>query len=102
MKTIHVHEFGDPEVMVLEEAADPTPAAGQILVDVKAAGVNPVDTTFRSGRASALQKPGPALDARHRRCGRRDSRRRGRERLLPRRQGYSARPQAARMPKRRS
>ena len=49
MKAIHVHEFGDPEVMVLEDAADPTPGAGQILVDVKAAGVNPVDTTFRSG-----------------------------------------------------
>ena len=49
MKAIQVHEFGDPEVMVLEDAADPTPGAGQILVDVKAAGVNPVDTTFRSG-----------------------------------------------------
>ena len=49
MKAIHVHEFGAPEVMVLEDAADPTPGAGQILVDVKAAGVNPVDTTFRSG-----------------------------------------------------
>ncbi len=49
MKVIHVHEFGDPEVMVLEDAADPTPGPGQILVDVKAAGVNPVDTTFRSG-----------------------------------------------------
>ena len=49
MKAIHVHEFGDPEVMVLEDAAHPTPGAGQILVDVKAAGVNPVDTTFRSG-----------------------------------------------------
>lgn len=49
MKAIHVHEFGGPEVMVLEDAADPTPGAGQILLDVKAAGVNPVDTTFRSG-----------------------------------------------------
>ena len=29
MKTIHVHEFGDPEVMVLEEAADPTPSRGK-------------------------------------------------------------------------
>ena len=49
MKAIHVHEFGGPEAMVLEDAVDPTPGVGQILVDVKAAGVNPVDTTFRSG-----------------------------------------------------
>ncbi len=49
MKAIHVHEFGDPAVMVLEDAQDPTPGAGQILVRVRAAGVNPVDTTFRSG-----------------------------------------------------
>ena len=67
MKTIHVHEFGDPEVMVLEEAADPAPAAGQILVDVKAAGVNPVDTTFRSGAhplSKSLALPWtPGIDA---------------------------------------
>ncbi len=49
MKAICVHEFGGPGVMVLEEAEERTPAAGEILVRVRAAGVNPVDTTFRSG-----------------------------------------------------
>ena len=49
MRSIRVHEFGGPEVMQLEEAADPRPAAGQILVRIRAAGVNPVDAYIRSG-----------------------------------------------------
>lgn len=49
MKAISVREFGPPEVMRLEEVADPTPAAGQVVVKVAAIGVNPVDTYIRSG-----------------------------------------------------
>ncbi|MBI4962282.1 MAG: NADPH:quinone reductase [Desulfomonile tiedjei] len=49
MKAIRVHEFGDPEVMRLEEIPDLTPGRGQVVVSVKAAGVNPVDTYIRSG-----------------------------------------------------
>jgi NADPH2:quinone reductase len=49
MKAIRVREFGPPEVMKLEEVADLAPGAGQVLVRVKAAGVNPVDTYIRSG-----------------------------------------------------
>lgn len=49
MKTIRVHEFGDPEVMKLEEAPAPQAGAGQVVVRVKAAGVNPVDSYIRSG-----------------------------------------------------
>ncbi len=50
MKAIRVHEFGDPEVMKLKEAAEPEPGDGQLVVRVYAAGVNPVDTYIRSGR----------------------------------------------------
>ncbi len=49
MKAIAVHEFGAPEVMNLEETAKPAPGPGQILVRIRAAGVNPADTYMRSG-----------------------------------------------------
>lgn len=49
MRTIRVHRFGGPEVMQLEEIPDPRPGPGQVLVRIRAAGVNPVDTYIRSG-----------------------------------------------------
>lgn len=49
MKAIRVHEFGPPEVMRLEEVPDPKAGAGQVVVRVAAAGVNPVDVYVRSG-----------------------------------------------------
>ena len=49
MKAIRVHEFGPPEVMRLEEVPNLRPGAGQVVVRVKAAGVNPSDTYTRSG-----------------------------------------------------
>ncbi len=49
MKAIRVHEFGGPQVMKLEDVPDPKPGAGQVVVRVHAAGVNPVDTYVRSG-----------------------------------------------------
>jgi NADPH:quinone reductase len=49
MKAILVHEFGGPEVLKLEEVPTPRPAAGQVLVRIHAAGVNPYDTYMRNG-----------------------------------------------------
>jgi NADPH:quinone reductase len=49
MKAIKVYEFGDPVVMRLEEVPDLSAGPGEVLVRVKAVGVNPVDTYIRSG-----------------------------------------------------
>jgi NADPH:quinone reductase len=55
MKAIIVREFGAPEQMKLEEIPTPEPNENQILVRIKAAGVNPVDTYIRAG--TYAQKP---------------------------------------------
>jgi NADPH2:quinone reductase len=49
MKAIRVHEFGGPEVMKLEEVADPIPGNGDVVVRMHAAGVNPVDAYMHTG-----------------------------------------------------
>lgn len=65
MKAIRVNEFGGPEVLRVEEIDAPRPGAGQVVVRVKAAGVNPVDTYIRNG--AHVVKPNlpytPGLDA---------------------------------------
>ena len=65
MKAIRVQEFGGPEVLRLEDVPDPHPGAGQVLVRVRAVGVNPVDTYIRAGaHAVRPQLPyTPGLDA---------------------------------------
>lgn len=67
MKAIQVREFGNPDVMKLEDVADPTPGAGEVLIRVKAAGINPVDVGLRSGmhpRSKLLALPWtPGIDA---------------------------------------
>jgi NADPH2:quinone reductase len=57
MKAIRIHAFGDPEVMKLEEISAPKPAAGQILIDARAIGVNPVDTYIRAGKYGPREFP---------------------------------------------
>ena len=49
MKAIRVHSFGGPEVLQLETVDDPTPGPGEVVIVLRAAGVNPADTYMRSG-----------------------------------------------------
>lgn len=49
MKAIRVREFGNPEVMKIEEVPDPKLGKGQVVVKIHAVGVNPVDAYIRSG-----------------------------------------------------
>jgi NADPH:quinone reductase len=46
VKAIQVREFGGPEVLILREVEDPIPKAGQILIEVEAAGINYADTHY--------------------------------------------------------
>lgn len=50
MKAIRVHEFGEPEVMGLEDVAPLTPGPAEVVVRLNAVGVNPVDAYIRSGQ----------------------------------------------------
>ena len=54
MKAICVHAFGGPEVLKLEEMPTPKPGAGQVLVRVHAAGINPYETYMRAGAYPVL------------------------------------------------
>jgi NADPH2:quinone reductase len=65
MRAIVVRQFGEPEVMKLEQVDEPTPGRGEVLVRARAIGVNPVDTYVRTGNYASL--PGlpytPGADA---------------------------------------
>jgi len=45
----------------LAEIAEPTPREGEILVRIKASGVNPLDTKIRAGNAAHARHPFPAV-----------------------------------------
>ena len=53
MKRIRVHAFGGPEALKLEEAEDLRPDPHEVLIRIRAVGVNPYDTYARSGNYGA-------------------------------------------------
>ena len=63
MKAIRVHEFGPPEVLQYEEVSRPEPGPGELLVQIKAAGVNFVDVYHRTGQYDADLPFMPGMEA---------------------------------------
>ncbi len=49
MKAVRIHSFGGPETMHLDEVPDPAAGAGEIVVDIHAASINPADWKVREG-----------------------------------------------------
>ncbi len=49
MKAILAYQFGSPEVLKLEDVEKPSAGPGQVLVQIKAAGINPVDNYILTG-----------------------------------------------------
>lgn len=57
MKAILVREFGDIDVMQLVEMPDPVPGPRQVLVQVRASGINFAETRMRAGTYGGIQLP---------------------------------------------
>ena len=53
MKAIRIHEDGGPGVLVYEDAPDPDPRPGEVLVHLRAAALNHIDLWVRKGLPSA-------------------------------------------------
>jgi len=56
VRAVRIHEDGGPEVLVLEEAPDPTAGPGEVLVRVRASALNHLDVWIRKGLPS-VPKP---------------------------------------------
>jgi NADPH:quinone reductase-like Zn-dependent oxidoreductase len=54
MRAVCQQKYGGPEVLDLTEMAVPEPQTGEVLVRIRAAGVNPVDRWIRAGFAPLL------------------------------------------------
>ena len=61
MQAAILPEFGPATAFRIEKVAIPLPAAGQVLVKVKAIGLNPVDFKTRSGKGYASYQTLPAI-----------------------------------------
>jgi len=57
MRAVRIHQFGPPEVVLLEDVPVPEPGAGEVLVRVAAAGVAPWDAIIREGNSKVSPQP---------------------------------------------
>src|SRR3954467_7883471 len=52
MKAATIHSFGGPETLKLEDVPVPSPVNGEVLVKVRAVGINPIDYKTRQGQGA--------------------------------------------------
>jgi NADPH:quinone reductase-like Zn-dependent oxidoreductase len=57
MRAYVLRHYGGPEGSLLMDVPAPTPSPSDILVEVRAAGLNPVDFKFRQGKLRAILRP---------------------------------------------
>src|SRR5665213_2500214 len=56
MKAVAIYSYGGPEVLKYEDAPRPHPDAGEVLIRVHAAAINPVDWKIREGHLKDMLK----------------------------------------------
>lgn len=49
MKAVRAHRFGGPDVLQIDDIDAPKAGAGEVVIDVRAIGINPADTYMRGG-----------------------------------------------------
>jgi len=54
MKTVIIYAYGGNEVVRFADVERPVPGVGEVLVRIKAAGVNPVDWKIRNGAGARM------------------------------------------------
>jgi NADPH:quinone reductase-like Zn-dependent oxidoreductase len=63
MQAVRLHEHGGRDVLQVDEVERPDPGGHELLIEVAAAGVNPVDTYFRDGSYEPVGLPfSPGVD----------------------------------------
>ncbi len=70
MRAIVCREYGPPEALELAEVARPAPAEGEVLLAVRAAGINPLDLHLSRGRPWLLRLMSGLRRPKDPRCGR--------------------------------
>ena len=53
MKAVRFDEYGGPDVLKVADVPTPVPGPGEVLIQVKAAGINPGESKIRDGRLAA-------------------------------------------------
>ncbi|NUB92269.1 NADPH:quinone reductase [Haloterrigena sp. SYSU A558-1] len=57
MRAVRLHDHGDADVLQVDDVDRPEPGEDELLLEVAAAGINPVDTYFRDGSYEPVGVP---------------------------------------------